>query len=290
MSEFFCEKCHYRTTNKQHFDNHNLSNRHTEENNELHFECSCHRRFKTQSGMRKHKKTCEININTEQNQKNSNSNTNTNTSMNQSDHNTIANTTTTEQSHNTETTNNNSHNTTNNTSSAVNHITILNLLNSDYGNVITFEDFLKNINIDIEDIEGITDKESCFERLDKIILDRLKMCDIKYRPFHCVVDKDENFETFIKNNEWVREYTKHWMQTTPVVDKRVLDFISKIYKDIEDINIDALQKENLKKILRAATKKENIMNIRDGLYYGIHINKYELNHKLKAKETDSESV
>jgi hypothetical protein len=165
------------------------------------------------------------------------------------------------------------------------------MLNSDYGNVITFEDFLKNINIDIEDIEGITDKASCFECLDKIILDRLKMCDIKYRPFHCVMDKDENFETFIKNNEWVREYTKNWdYKNTPVVDKKVLDFISKIYKDIEDMNIDALQKENLKKILRAATKKENLMNIRDGMYYGIHINKYELNHKLKAKEHDSESV
>ena len=58
--KFSCEKCNYNTYVKQDFNNHLLSKKHSNIN-ELNYECSnCNRRYNYNSGLSKHKKTCQV--------------------------------------------------------------------------------------------------------------------------------------------------------------------------------------------------------------------------------------
>jgi autonomous glycyl radical cofactor GrcA len=173
----------------------------------------------------------------------------------------------------TNTTNNNNH-------GIINNITILNMLNENFKNVITFEEFIKNITIDFHDIKDIKDRESCIECLNNIMVNRLKEYQVNERPFHCIKDEDDNSETFMKNSEWIQEYTKDYDDQTPVLGEKVINFIAKVDKDIHSMEIDDDSKSNLKKILRGITKKDNIKRMKEELFYGIQINKYELNHNL----------
>jgi hypothetical protein len=46
---------------------------------------------------------------------------------------------------------------------------------------------------------------------------------------------------------------------------------------------------NLKKILKGTTKKNNIAEIKTGIFYGININNYELNHNLQNSSLEKEA-
>jgi hypothetical protein len=117
--------------------------------------------------------------------------------------------------------------------------------------------------------------------LNNIIIKQLKDYEIKRRPFHCIRDEDENTETFLKNNEWIQEYVIDYdNNNTPILDKKVLFFIAKINEDISTMNISNEEKSNLRKLLKLTTKQNNLSEIKNGLFYGIHINKYELNYNL----------
>jgi hypothetical protein len=50
------------------------------------------------------------------------------------------------------------------------------------------------------------------------------------------------------------------------------------------MNITEDKKMEFKKILRTMTTRLNIEEIKAGLFYGIEINKYELNHNLIDNE------
>jgi autonomous glycyl radical cofactor GrcA len=268
---FVCEKCVYSTDNKQHFNNHLKSNKHNRVDSIKIFSCEkCNKIYKSYTGLWRHNKICKSKV--------------------------IPNELTNEiiESHNglkemlkilikkvdeipvtntTNTTNNNNH-------GIINNITILNMLNENFKNVITFEEFIKNITIDFHDIKDIKDRESCIECLNNIMVNRLKEYQVNERPFHCIKDEDDNSETFMKNSEWIQEYTKDYDDQTPVLGEKVINFIAKVDKDIHSMEIDDDSKSNLKKILRGITKKDNIKRMKEELFYGIQINKYELNHNL----------
>jgi hypothetical protein len=258
--KYICEKCVYKTNTKQCYRNHVLSKKHNSNDTPNH-KCSCGKGFKTIGGLWKHKKNCES----------TNNNNETNDILIEKidklenliielGKNQVA-----------PITNNNNNQ---------NNFTILNILNANYKNVISFEEFIKNITIDFEDIKDITDKESCIECVNHIIVNRLKDYQINERPFHCIMDEDENAETFVKNKEWIKEYVKDYDDNTPILEDKVVSFIVKVNQDIENMEIEKDVKQNLKKILKGITKRDNIKDIKNGLFYGIHINKYELNHNL----------
>jgi len=60
--KYSCERCKYYTNIKQHYDNHCNSKKHCNENDSLYiFECnSCKNKYKSATGLRKHKKNCNI--------------------------------------------------------------------------------------------------------------------------------------------------------------------------------------------------------------------------------------
>jgi hypothetical protein len=269
---YFCEKCKYSTNIKHCYSSHLLSKKHN--SNDITIQkCSCGKSFKSVSGLWKHKKICitimkknsqtqeELLLKMIENQKNMEEKQEKleNLIIEMSKNQPIP------------ITNNNNNN---------NNITILNVLNNNYKDVITFEEFIKNITIDFHDIEEITDKDSCIECLNNIIIKRLKEYNVNERPFHCIQDKDDNSETFLKNNEWIKEYVKDYDDNTPILEEKVLIFIAKVDNDINNMVIDNHLKLNLKKILKNIAKNENMKRMKEEFFYGIHINKYELNHNL----------
>jgi len=267
---FICDKCKYNTDNKQHFNNHLYSKRHNQpiNINTKNFSCkTCKKEYKSYTGLWRHNKIC-----------------NNSTTEKKIDNNLIQ--TINKQGEMIGTliekieelshkpfTNNHNH-------GIINNITILNMLNDKFQNVITFEEFIKNITIDFQDIKDITDPESCIECLNNIIVNRLKEYQVNERPFHCIKDEDDNSETFLKNKEWIQEYIKDYDDNTPVLGDKVISFISKVDNDINNMEIENESKSNLKKILRGITKKDNMKRMKEELFYGIHINKYELNYNL----------
>jgi len=47
------------------------------------------------------------------------------------------------------------------------------------------------------------------------MVNRLKEYQINERPFHCIMDEDENAETFLKQTEWIQEFMKEEKQKLP---------------------------------------------------------------------------
>jgi hypothetical protein len=264
--KYFCEKCVYSTNVKQNYDNHLISKRHNEviSNTMKIYTCSsCHKNYKCSLGLSKHKEKCMNNTNSISScliETINKQNKLIETMMDKIEQITQK---------PTKTTNN-----------VVNNITILNVLKDNYKNVITFEEFIKNMTIYYQDIEDIKDKDTCIECLQNIMISQLKEYEMSERPIHCIMDQDENIETFLNNTEWVQEYVKDWEYNTPILDDKILVFISKLACDIDTMNIENDTKCNLKKILKNISKKDKINRIKSGLFYGIHVNKYELNYNL----------
>jgi hypothetical protein len=269
--KYSCEKCVYSTDIKQNYNNHLLSKRHNEtipENSK--FSCEkCKKKYKSYMGLLKHNtKKCII----------VNSNLSETTNINESINRKIE----TLMEKIEELSKKPTHII--NTNNIINNITILNLLKNNYNNVISFEEFIRNINIGFYDIQEITDSYSCAKCLKDIIVKELKKYEINQRPFHCIMDEDENTETFIKNNEWIQEFMKDYDSKTPVLDTKVLIFIAKINQDIENLELPIDVKTKYIKVLRTMTNTENVEEIKTQLFYGIQINKYELNHNLLGQQ------
>jgi len=274
---FVCEKCVYSTNIKQHFNAHLSSKRHieneTRDQKAILFVCdNCKKNYKSQTGLWRHNKKCVIipknEIIIEKIQKQSEL---IETMMEKIE----------ELSKKPSTINQNN----NNNHFIINNITILNILKNNYNDVISFEDFIQNIHICYSDIEDIRDTDSCIKCLKNIIVGRLKEYQVNERPFHCIMDEDENAETFLKQTEWVQEFMKDFDTVTPVLDTKIMKFLAKVNNDIGIMNITEDKKMEFKKILRTMTTRLNIEEIKAGLFYGIEINKYELNHNLIDNET-----
>jgi len=281
--KFFCEKCFYETNVKQRFTNHLNSKRHLSENN-YNFECICHKRFQTQTGLWKHKMSCKKHD--EQIPKNESVNPNEILSTIKE---------MVEKQDKIETLIKNQKPTTTSTSInngiiTNNNIVLLNFLNTNYNDVITFEEFIRSITLNYKDIEYMMkdNKEKDIVRwiecLNQVIIDRLKQYKVSERPIHCIQDDEYNYEAFLKNSEWIKEYVKDFDDKTPILEEKVLIFLAKINQDIDNMMLENETKLNLKKILKNITKKDQLKMMKEELFNGIHINKYELNYNLLDDE------
>jgi len=274
-SNFFCEKCFYSTNYKSCFTNHLSSQRHNSQE-EFTNVCSCGKRYKTESGLWKHKISCkkhneqipknEIVNTTEKNEILSSIKEIENLIKNQKP------------------------SFINNGIITNNNIVLLNFLNTNYNDVITFEEFIRSITLNYKDIEYMMkdNKEKDIVRwiecLNQVIIDRLKQYKINERPIHCIQDEEYNYEAFLKNNEWIKEYVKDFDNKTPILEEKVLIFLAKINQDIDNMMLENETKMNLKTILKNITKKDQLKMMKEELFNGIHINKYELNYNLLDNE------
>ena len=132
-------------------------------------------------------------------------------------------------------------------------------MNDKYKDVISFKDFLNNIPLHTYDIENIKDSNTCIECISGIIAKELKDCNVNERPLHCIMDKDENTETLMKNKEWIKEHVKEYDYNTPMLDENVLGYVIKVDKEIQNMDIDEEFKTNIKRIMkRIITKPDYI--------------------------------
>jgi hypothetical protein len=290
-AKFFCEKCVYSTCFKQTFETHLKSKRHNE-NQQFSFHCSiCNKGYKSYQGLNKHNKTkCIIE------ESNNTSKIPENTKITETPDlietikkqgELIETMMATMKEINEKPFVNNHHNNNNiiTINKTINNITILNILKNNYNDVISFEEFIQNIHIRYSDIEDIKDTDTCIKSLKNIIVNRLKEYQINERPFHCIMDEDENAETFLKQTEWIQEFMKDFDTVTPVLDTKIMKFLAKVNSDIGIMNITEDKKMEFKKILRTMTTRLNIEEIKTAIFYGIEINKYELNHNLLDNST-----
>jgi hypothetical protein len=294
---YTCDKCVYSTNLKHHFDKHILSKRHIEIQDEniskkfLYSCINCKKSYKSYEGLFKHNKTkCIIE------ESNNTSKIPENTKITETPDlietikkqgELIETMMATMKEINEKPFVNNHHNNNNiiTINKTINNITILNILKNNYNDVISFEEFIQNIHIRYSDIEDIKDTDTCIKSLKNIIVNRLKEYQINERPFHCIMDEDENAETFLKQTEWIQEFMKDFDTVTPVLDTKIMKFLAKVNSDIGIMNITEDKKMEFKKILRTMTTRLNIEEIKTAIFYGIEINKYELNHNLLDNST-----
>jgi len=215
MSEFeyTCELCEYFTSNKGDYNKHLITAKHkrvTSGDIKLlkPHTCNCGKEFKHRQGLWKHKQKCNENIHTS-------------TTMNENDDakyelltNTILElvkkndelaTSIVEISKNMGN-NNNNNNTTHNTVNN-NHKFNLNVfLNEKCKNAMTLKDYIKSINISIQDFIE-TGERGFIDGISNIILERINEMEIHDRPLHCTDLKRET--VYIKDEDkWEKDEDK----------------------------------------------------------------------------------
>jgi hypothetical protein len=289
--KFLCEKCQYGTNIKQNYDKHLLSKKHSIIE-EFKFKCECKKDFKSQCGLKRHKKTCfsvngfsvaETNSIPENemvqpenlasaiaNQENillklvekqeKMENLIVELSKNQKP----------------STINNNT-----NSNNTINNVTILNILNTNYKDVIDLEKFIMSIEPTSAELEQIKDLNSCINFYQNLITDRLKSFKLTERPFHCIIDEDHNAETFLKQKEWVKEYFEGFKNYMPIMTEILLLYNEKFKKDIDSYIIPESEREKIKRTLNDIPRKETTLTeIKEKICYSMDTNIFELNHKL----------
>lgn len=200
--KFECKKCAYKTNIKSHFNMHITTKKHLfnaehlneQEINETPFDCNlCKMRFKTNSGLWKHKQKCN-----EENIKNI-----------------------TEHSYNTTTTTTQSHNAIHSYNTNSPSINIF--LNDMCKDAINLDEFIKELRFNLDDLEPIySNKNSGYvSAVVNIILKNLYKYSILKRPIHCINDTGSSIIHFKEENIWKKE---DYNQEMP----RINDFLSGI--------------------------------------------------------------
>lgn len=204
-SEFICETCVYRCSNKFNYNKHLATRKHTETNgtNEMSrkvaYTCDkCNNTYKHQSSLCKHKRTCVIPpavvcspaVENQIFERLVNEIVKNNAMQLETQKQVL------------ELCKNGTHNTTHTNS----HNKTFNLsvfLNEDCKNAINFKDFVKSIEVSREDLTN-TGQLGFVGGISKILMDHLKELGINERPIHCTDLKRET--VYIKeNNEWSKE-------------------------------------------------------------------------------------
>jgi hypothetical protein len=287
--KFFCERCQYGTNIRQNFNNHELSKKHREinENKVKIYVCECKKPYKSYMGYWTHKKTCpsisstdEINSIPENEMVPSSSIANQDNLLllkmiekQEKMENLIV-----ELSKNQKpsTINNNT-----NSNNTINNVTILNILNTNYKDVIDLEKFIMSIEPTSAELEQIKDLNSCINFYQNLITDRLKSFKLTERPFHCIIDEDHNAETFLKQKEWVKEYFEGFKNYMPIMTEILLLYNEKFKKDIDSYIIPESEREKIKRTLNDIPRKETTLTeIKEKICYSMDTNIFELNHKL----------
>ena len=225
-----CKQCNYNTCRFSQYERHVLTRKH--KNQQLsttpkteYFECDCGKMYKERSGLWKHKKKCEHNINNEQHgekepgekepiaienaEENAQENLDykqmflemmkQNNEMQQTMRDIIPKLGST-------TTNNN--NTTNN----YNKFNLNVFLNDHCKDALNIQDFVNSLHIQLQDLE-VTKEDGLASSISNIILKGLSELDIHKRPIHCTDLKREII--YIKDEEkWVKDNEKAKMRAS----------------------------------------------------------------------------
>ena len=249
-SDFYCEFCDYTTCHKGHFKEHLFSGKHSkrkqngnkisDDGNKIddklgidNISCkNCNKKFKTRSGLWKHKKTCKISENNitiyeDKNDKLVEYLMKENKEIKEMILEIVKNGTTN---------NNNIHNTTNTNS----HNKAFNLnffLNETCKNAMNITDFVDSIKLQLSDLIDIGEK-GFVDGISNIIVKNLNNLDETIRPVHCTDKKRETM--YIKDQgEWQKEddnKTKLKKTINKIADKniRLLPQFREKYPDYKD--------------------------------------------------------
>jgi hypothetical protein len=112
------------------------------------------------------------------------------------------------------------------TSTSTNHNTQFNLnmfLNEDCKDAIRLSDFVKTLNITLQDLE-YTKTKGIVEGVGSIIANNLRGMDIHKRPIHCTDAKRETM--YVKGDEWIKDeghaHLRHFIYLTSCYQTRII--------------------------------------------------------------------
>lgn len=226
LPRFFCEKCNFKCYQKNDWERHIITPKHTiskngnkfskEETLKETFSCNCGKKFESNSGLWKHKQKCKTETNQELKSdkdliidallkiiQNGTNNTNTNTNANN-------------------TTNTNSHNNIDNKTFNLNFF-----LNETCKDAMNISDFVSSVQVSLDDLEN-TGRQGYVEGITNIVLKNLNKVEKNMRPLHCSDVKREVF--YIKDNdEWKKENTEK-----PILTKAIKVIANENIKQIKN--------------------------------------------------------
>ena len=225
--KYYCKICDYECCRKHNFDKHILTAKHKKLENDSkmivndsekvakvakEYICECGKEFKWNSGLYRHKKTCNykpaptqdnnliLKLIEQQGEMMKMMASNMGNNNN----------------------NNNSHNTTNNT----NQFNINVFLNEDCKNAINMSDFINSIEVSLEQLD-LTKTKGLEKGITKVIMDNMNKLSVHERPLHCTDVKRETL--YIKDNDkWEKDNDK--------------EKIKQVIKKTQNKNYPALQK------------------------------------------------
>jgi hypothetical protein len=90
----------------------------------------------------------------------------------------------------------------NNTTTNNQHINLQVFLNTECKDAIKLSDFVKSLNITLEDLE-FTKNNGLIEGVSSIIVNNLRGMDVHKRPIHCTDAKRETM--YVKTDEWIKD-------------------------------------------------------------------------------------
>ena len=266
--KYECKKCVFSTVNKKDFNRHLTTRKHqriTKNKKKPHsFQCECGKIYKFRSGLSKHKKTCNTNLDSTINifQKVLEQQQDLQEKMNQ-----VA----TSQSGNVITYNNNTNN----------KMTINVFLNEKCKDAINLTDFINSLEVSLEDLQ-YTKEHGYIKGISNIFVKHLQDMPATERPFHCsdskrmqfyVKDEDkwekdnkhEKIESSISNIQLKQiKKIKEWEKAHPnyLKDEKLLnlwhDMIHKIMGPEDDITREK-NKEMIKKNIGTTVELKDAM-------------------------------
>ena len=217
---YVCEKCNYKTGNKKDFNKHLLTGKHKKITNDntmiipttIVLTCVCGNKYKHRSGLSRHKKTCTYEVMCDTNENiqqpepiidDTRYELLTNTILELVKKNDELTSSIVEISKNIGNVNNIVNNTNINSNNKFN----LNVfLNEKCKNAMTLKDFVKSINISIQDFIE-TGERGFIDGISNIIVERINEMDIHDRPLHCTDLKRET--VYIKDEDkWEKDEDK----------------------------------------------------------------------------------
>jgi hypothetical protein len=256
-SKYVCEYCNFNTCKKGDYSRHLTTAKHkmlqnasiSFKENITTYNCDCGKQYKHRPSYNRHKKQCVSIDNNNKNDVNDNNNNNNknenlvlkliaqnqelmNLLTNQNEetkelHETIRHQSVTIQEIIPKIGNNNNNITNNNN----NKFNLNVFLGEDCKDAINFSDFIKSIEISVEDLEN-QNQLGYVNGIAKLFIDNIKELGINKRPIHCT-DKKRNTLYIKENDEWSKEGSQE------CVVKGIQDVTRKTYKRLFD-----LQEEN----------------------------------------------
>ncbi len=257
LAKYYCCKCDFKCSQKGDWDRHIIRPKHTSNHDgniknmkkhEKTFTCDCEKKFKTNSGLWKHKQKCNHDIINKDDEilidginiKDKDALVLHLLKQNSELHHKII-----EMSSQTNTITTNSHNTTNTTNIDNKTFNLQFFLNETCKDAMNISDFISSINFNLEDLEN-TGRQGYIDGISNIIVKNINNLEQPLRPLHCSDFKREVL--YIKDNDT-------WLKETD--DKPILTKAIKIIAN-ENIKQIAKWKEKYPDCVKADSKKNNL--------------------------------